>query len=268
MWSAHTALRAGFRCRAATWRAYAASSRRRVRGGFVRDRHLFRVRARDRRPGGALFESGAHERNRTADLLLTMQMLYRLSYVGVDDRCYPGRCGTIGGPAQMVCRTRKKRRGSAPGAGKTHSPGTTSPWRKSEEGLRKHRNLVTEPRCVNLKLLGKRQLRPEPALERAPGGINRRFEWGVGAGDGTRTRDIQLGRLALYQLSYSRSTLCIITRYGWWRGEDSNLRRHRRQIYSLFPLTAREPLHTNPTAELAKGLEPPTASLQMRCSTS
>jgi len=26
--------------------------------------------------------SGAHERNRTADLLLTMQMLYRLSYVG------------------------------------------------------------------------------------------------------------------------------------------------------------------------------------------
>src|SRR5262249_58297377 len=25
---------------------------------------------------------GAHERNRTADLLLTMQMLYRLSYVG------------------------------------------------------------------------------------------------------------------------------------------------------------------------------------------
>jgi hypothetical protein len=29
---------------------------------------------------------------------------------------------------------------------------------------------------------------------------------------------------------------------GWWRGEDSNLRRHGRQIYSLFPLTAREPL--------------------------
>ena len=28
-----------------------------------------------------------------------------------------------------------------------------------------------------------------------------------------------------------------------WRGEDSNLRRLRRQIYSLFPLTAREPLH-------------------------
>src|SRR6478672_4315166 len=29
----------------------------------------------------------------------------------------------------------------------------------------------------------------------------------VGAGDETRTRDIQLGRLTLYQLSYSRSNL-------------------------------------------------------------
>jgi hypothetical protein len=27
-----------------------------------------------------------------------------------------------------------------------------------------------------------------------------------------------------------------------WRGEDSNLRRLSRQIYSLIPLTAREPL--------------------------
>jgi hypothetical protein len=32
----------------------------------------------------------------------------------------------------------------------------------------------------------------------------------------------------------------------WWRGEGSNLRRLRRQIYSLLPLTAREPLHDNP----------------------
>ena len=27
----------------------------------------------------------------------------------------------------------------------------------------------------------------------------------------------------------------------WWWGEDSNLRRLRRQIYSLLPLAAREP---------------------------
>src|SRR5215217_3156860 len=35
-----------------------------------------------RRGWSAIQENGAHERNRTADLLLTMQMLYRLSYVG------------------------------------------------------------------------------------------------------------------------------------------------------------------------------------------
>ena len=39
-----------------------------------------------------------------------------------------------------------------------------------------------------------------------------------------------------------------LTRFGsytplsWWRGEDSNLRRQSRQIYSLIPLAAREPL--------------------------
>src|SRR6266487_4003476 len=77
-------------------------------------------------------------------------------------------------------------------------------------------------------------------------------------------------------LSYSRSTRCLLVR--WWRGEDSNLRRHRRQIYSLFPLTTRVPLHVKAKqnkdpprrdrVKLAKGLEPPTTSLQMRCSTS
>jgi hypothetical protein len=44
---------------------------------------------------------------------------------------------------------------------------------------------------------------------------------------------------------------------GWWWGEDLNLRRHRRQIYSLFPLTTREP-HLEIKLEPAKGLEPPT----------
>ena len=34
--------------------------------------------------------------------------------------------------------------------------------------------------------------------------------------------------------------------YFWWRGKDSNLRRQSRQIYSLIPLTAREPLRTKP----------------------
>src|SRR5712691_11129155 len=34
----------------------------------------------------------------------------------------------------------------------------------------------------------------------------------------------------------------------WWRGEDSNLRRLRRQIYSLLPLTTREPLRKSTKA--------------------
>ncbi len=68
-----------------------------------------------------------------------------------------------------------------------------------------------------------------------------------GAGDGIRTRDPQLGRLMLYQLSYSRTMapstgpspaspisanlgiLAILANLTggrfWWRGEDSNLRR-------------------------------------------
>jgi hypothetical protein len=33
-----------------------------------------------------------------------------------------------------------------------------------------------------------------------------RREWMIGAGDGIRTRDIDLGKVALYQLSYSRPT--------------------------------------------------------------
>src|SRR5690606_26624368 len=43
---------------------------------------------------------------------------------------------------------------------------------------------------------------------------------------GTRTRDPQLGRLMLYQLSYSRTTFAArAAETLWWRGKDSNLRR-------------------------------------------
>ncbi len=37
-------------------------------------------------------------------------------------------------------------------------------------------------------------------------GLDLKVERGNGAGDGIRTRDINLGKVALYQLSYSRST--------------------------------------------------------------
>ena len=44
-----------------------------------------------------------------------------------------------------------------------------------------------------------------------------------------------------YPLTSPQKSSCF-----WWRGKDSNLRRQNRQIYSLIPLTAREPLQTEP----------------------
>src|SRR3569623_427144 len=38
----------------------------------------------------------------------------------------------------------------------------------------------------------------------------------------------------------------------WWRGKDSNLRRLSRQIYSLLPLAAREPLLDMQAANFAR----------------
>jgi hypothetical protein len=66
----------------------------------------------------------------------------------------------------------------------------------------------------------------------------------TGAGDEARTRDPQLGRLMLYQLSYSRPPEISNPQSHWCRGEDSNLRRAlARRVYSPVPLTTRPPLH-------------------------
>ncbi len=45
-------------------------------------------------------------------------------------------------------------------------------------------------------------------------------------------------------LNYTREhqIYCTILPIILWRGQDSNLRRQSRQIYSLIPLTTREPL--------------------------
>src|SRR6478672_12392855 len=54
------------------------------------------------------------------------------------------------------------------------------------------------------------------------------------AGDGARTRDIQLGRLTLYQLSYSRVTRLLQSPHGG--GRIRTFEGVSRQIYSLLPL--------------------------------
>ena len=53
-------------------------------------------------------DNGAHERNRTADLLLTMQMLYRLSYVG--GGAARGTTGTRSRPTPLRSRGDPARR--------------------------------------------------------------------------------------------------------------------------------------------------------------
>ena len=68
------------------------------------------------------------------------------------------------------------------------------------------------------------------------------------AGNETRTRDPQLGRLMLYQLSYSRN-LCV------WGGQDSNLRRHLPTDLQSAPF---DRFGTSPKNEPMDGLEPPT----------
>ena len=53
-----------------------------------------------------------------------------------------------------------------------------------------------------------------------------------------------------------------------WMEKDSNLRRHRQQIYSLSPLATRESIHKRYiyVPEPMSGLEPLTCWLQISCS--
>ena len=67
-----------------------------------------------------------------------------------------------------------------------------------------------------------------------------------GAVDGTRTRDIHLGKVALYQLSYYR-TMCL--------GAESN---HRHCDFQSHALPTELPRHILATR---KGLEPSTSSV-------
>ena len=82
-----------------------------------------------------------------------------------------------------------------------------------------------------------------------------------GAGEGIRTLDIQLGKLTLYQLSYSRTQCFRAGRAaraasGWWVGLDSNQRRLSQRIYSPSPLTTRAPTHARALLALDPMLAP------------
>ena len=89
-----------------------------------------------------------------------------------------------------------------------------------------------------------------------------------GAGDEARTHDPKLGRLVLYQLSYTRLLLWYhqLKKSGgarWIRTIEGI----NRQIYSLLPLATRESRPILFLVELLTGFEPATVGLQNRCST-
>src|SRR5690606_12167788 len=111
----------------------------------------------------------------------------------------------------------------------------------------------------------------------------------AGAGDGIRTRDIQLGKLTLYRLSYSRTQRSARSRSGsrtlllpgpaarpsdWWAGLDSNQRRHKPTDLQSVPFNhsgtyPRSALGRRcwPCVEPPIGIEPTTFRLQVGCST-
>ena len=77
-----------------------------------------------------------------------------------------------------------------------------------------------------------------------------------GAEDEVRTRDPQLGRLMLYQLSYFRKFYC-------GQGQIRTAEAARQQIYSLPVLT---PYRPTQNFEPLVGFEPTTPRLQITCS--
>jgi hypothetical protein len=157
------------------------------------------------------------------DLFLTKEALYRLSYVGI-----LGRSGVL--LSQVIGSSRTKWWSGRRGSNSRHSA-----WKAEAlptELLPPNNFLIFwSPASTNLR----RQAYSMVVLLCT-----------VYAGSRVVRSDTENGYL-LHQL-YSCE---------WWWGEDSNLRRLRRQIYSLFPLAAREPHHGH-LLEPAEGLEPPT----------
>jgi hypothetical protein len=94
---------------------------------------------------------------------------------------------------------------------------------------------TTEPRGrLSRRWSGKRDSNPRPSA------------WKADALPLSYSRATRDGRDAATDATASRpNSFFPILR--WWGEEDSNLRSHRRQIYSLFPLTTRESPRPTPT---------------------
>ena len=88
------------------------------------------------------------------------------------------------------------------------------------------------------------------------------------AGNGVRTRDPQLGRLMLYQLSYSRTRFGSVGRGGFEppKATPADLQSAPFGRLGISPKRNLRKLKLD-RLELAKGIEPPTSRLQGGCST-
>ena len=232
--------------------------------------------------------SGAHDRNRTDDLLLTMEMLYRLSYVGCDDRdVQAGSTCSEHAAVMEYCTGSMTRRGSASWGAKDALTPRRLPLRESRRGCVRAR----ESRCNGARGVNPKIEKSRISLAPGPGSSRDRV---VQPGLGSRPRARSAERIwsgkrdsnprpsawkaDALPLSYSRSSHCC----GKRDGGGGRIRTFegiadRFTVCSLWPLgnpstsTMRSPRSGGPVmrdeAELAKGLEPPTTSLQMRCST-
>ena len=95
-------------------------------------------------------------------------------------------------------------------------------WRRRSESNRRtrlcrplHNHSATPPGDVLLDCIRIQPMLPERSFRQCLAAIQpkqkgkRCFPLGIGAGDESRTRDLNLGKVALYQLSYSRIQLLL-----------------------------------------------------------
>ena len=118
---------------------------------------------------------------------------------------------------------------------------------KAHDGIRTRDLFLTKEVLYRLSYMGARRAQPEQSQTiQFPTACNLTPKGLRGAGNGTRTRDPELGRLALYQLSYSRSAnidpAIIHEDLDGGEGRIRTSEGISRQIYSLLPLATREPL--------------------------
>ena len=187
----------------------------------------------------AIPNTGAHNRIRTDDLFLTKEVLYLLSYVSACQHPpYPPDAPRIRATARRdSTRDLERVAGIEP---------ASSAWKAEVLPLNytRHAHLPARRRPAVPERTHRHDLRP-PTDRVAPrrAAPRLRFDHPTGARFG---RPVGPG---LGSGGWPAPDSFII----WWRGKDSNLRRLSRQIYSLIPLTAREPLQTNTIQPPAPG---------------